>query len=430
MARLVLKFGGTSVADLERIARVARHVKREVDAGHEVAVVVSAMSGKTNELVGWVQDIPKVAGANAPVFDAREYDAVVASGEQVTSGLLALALQAMGVEARSWQGWQIPLKTDASHGAARIDGIDADKLIARMSGADTGTPQVAVIAGFQGISPEGRIATLGRGGSDTSAVAIAAAVHADRCDIYTDVDGVYTTDPRVLSKGKARRMDKIAFEEMLEMASLGAKVLQVRSVELAMVHGVKVFVRSSFDDPEAPELQTDTPVGTLICDEEDIMEQQTVTGIAFSRDEAQISLRRVKDRPGVAASVFGPLAKAGINVDMIVQIISADGATTDITFTLPEGDYDKAVGILEAPDSGIEFDALNGSKDVVKVSVIGIGMRSHAGVAADAFAALSEKNINIRAITTSEIKISVLIDAAYTELAVRTLHSLYGLDAA
>jgi aspartate kinase len=259
-------------------------------------------------------------------------------------------------------------------------------------------------------------------------VAIAAAVGADRCDIYTDVDGVYTTDPRVASK--ARRMDKIAFEEMLEMASLGAKVLQVRSVELAMVHGVRVFVRSSFDDPDAPELATDTPVGTLICDEEEIMEEQVVTGIAFSRDEAQISLRRVKDRPGVAAGVFGPLADAGINVDMIVQIISADGATTDITFTLPEGDYDRAVGILEHPDSGIEFDALNGSKDVVKVSVIGIGMRSHAGVAADAFKALSEKNINIRAITTSEIKISVLIDAAYTELAVRTLHSLYGLDAA
>ena len=428
MARLVLKFGGTSVADLERIKTVARHVKREVDAGHEVTVVVSAMAGKTNELVGWVQSMPRVAGANAPIYDAREYDAVVASGEQVTSGLLAIALQAMGVEARSWQGWQIPLKTDASHGAARIDSIDAERLIGRISGRETGSRQVAVIAGFQGISPEGRIATLGRGGSDTSAVAIAAAVGADRCDIYTDVDGVYTTDPRVASK--ARRMEKIAFEEMLEMASLGAKVLQVRSVELAMVHGVRVFVRSSFDDPDAPELRADAPVGTLICDEEEIMEQQVVTGIAFSRDEAQISLRRVKDRPGVAAGVFGPLAAAGINVDMIVQIISADGATTDITFTLPEGDYARAVGILEDPASGIEFEALNGSKDVVKVSVIGIGMRSHAGVAADAFKALSEKNINIRAITTSEIKISVLIDAAYTELAVRTLHSLYGLDAA
>ncbi|GAB5510023.1 MAG: aspartate kinase [Hyphomicrobiales bacterium] len=427
MARLVLKFGGTSVADLERIATVARHVKREVDAGHEVAVVVSAMSGKTNELVGWVQDMPGVAGANASFYDAREYDAVVASGEQVTSGLLAIALQAMGVDARSWLGWQIPLKTDASHGAARIDAIDAEKLIGRISGAETGSPQVAVIAGFQGISPEDRIATLGRGGSDTSAVALAAAVGADRCDIYTDVDGIYTTDPRVASK--ARRMDKISFEEMLEMASLGAKVMQVRSVELAMVHGVRVFVRSSFIDPDAPELQTDTPVGTLICDEDEIMEQQVVTGIAFSRDEAQISLRAVKDRPGVAASVFGPLADAGINVDMIVQIISADGARTDITFTLPEGDYDKAVAILEHPDSGIEFEALNGSSDVVKVSVIGMGMRSHAGVAADAFKALSDKNINIRAITTSEIKISVLIDAAYTELAVRTLHSLYGLDA-
>lgn len=427
MARLVLKFGGTSVADLQRIATVARHVKREVDAGHEVAVVVSAMSGKTNELVGWVQDMPGIAGANAPFYDAREYDAVVASGEQVTSGLLAIALQAMGVDARSWLGWQIPVKTDAAHGAARIDAIEADKLIGRISGRETGSPQVAVIAGFQGISPEDRIATLGRGGSDTSAVAIAAAIGADRCDIYTDVDGIYTTDPRVASK--AKRMEKISFEEMLEMASLGAKVMQVRSVELAMVHGVRVFVRSSFIDPDAPELQTDTPMGTLICDEEEIMEQQVVTGIAFSRDEAQISLRAVKDRPGVAASVFGPLAKAGINVDMIVQIISADGATTDITFTLPEGDYDRAVNILEHPDSGIEFEALNGSSDVVKVSVIGMGMRSHAGVAADAFKALSDKNINIRAITTSEIKISVLIDAAYTELAVRTLHSLYGLDA-
>jgi aspartate kinase len=416
MARLVLKFGGTSVADLERIATVARHVKREVDAGHRVAVVVSAMAGKTNELVAWCRQA-------SAMHDAREYDAVVASGEQVTSGLLAITLQAMGVDARSWQGWQIPLRTDASHGAARIAAIDAQKLVERIDGG-----QVAVIAGFQGISPEGRIATLGRGGSDTSAVAIASAIGADRCDIYTDVDGVYTTDPRVTSK--ARRMDKIAFEEMLEMASLGAKVLQVRSVELAMVHGVRVFVRSSFIDPDAPELQTDHPVGTLICNEEEIMEQQVVTGIAFSRDEAQISLRRVKDRPGVAAGVFGPLAQAGINVDMIVQIISADGATTDITFTLPEADYDKAVGILQNPQSGIEFEALNGSRDVVKVSVIGIGMRSHAGVAADAFRALAEKNINIRAITTSEIKISVLIDAAYTELAVRTLHSLYGLDAA
>ncbi|MEM6383024.1 MAG: aspartate kinase [Pseudomonadota bacterium] len=423
MARLVLKFGGTSVADLDRIQTVARHVKREVEAGHEVAVVVSAMAGKTNELVGWVRDMPKVAGSNLPVYDAREYDAVVASGEQVTSGLLAIALQSMGIDARSWHGWQIPLRTDGTHGAARIETIDSTKLIERVAGG-----QVAVIAGFQGISPEGRIATLGRGGSDTSAVAIAAAVNADRCDIYTDVDGVYTTDPRVASK--AQRLGRIAFEEMLEMASLGAKVLQVRSVELAMVHDVPVFVRSSFDDPDDPALRTDTPIGTLICHEEDIVEQQTVTGIAFSRDEAQISLRRVKDRPGVAASVFGPLAAAGINVDMIVQIISADGATTDITFTLPEADYDKAIDILHDPSVGIEYDKVEGSKDVVKVSVIGIGMRSHAGVAADAFRALSERNINIRAITTSEIKISVLIDAAYTELAVRTLHSLYGLDAA
>ncbi|MEM1289002.1 MAG: aspartate kinase [Pseudomonadota bacterium] len=422
MTRLVLKFGGTSVADLNRIATVAKHVKREVDAGNEVAVVVSAMAGKTNELVGWVRDLPAATGSNLSVFDAREYDAVVASGEQVTSGLLAIALQSMGVDARSWQGWQIPLKTDAAHGAARIDTIEPQTLIDRISGG-----QVAVIAGFQGISPEGRIATLGRGGSDTSAVAVAAAIGADRCDIYTDVDGVYTTDPRIASK--AQRMDKIAFEEMLEMASLGAKVLQVRSVEMAMVHGVRVFVRSSFDDPESAFLKDGKPVGTLICDEDEIMEQQVVTGIAFSRDEAQISLRRVKDRPGVAANVFGSLADAGINVDMIVQIISSDGATTDITFTLPEVDYDRALSILQEPDSGIEFDAVAGSKDVVKVSVIGIGMRSHAGVAAQAFKALSERNINIRAITTSEIKISVLLDAAYTELAVRTLHSLYGLDA-
>ena len=415
MARLVLKFGGTSVADLDRIARVAQHVKREVDAGHQVAVVVSAMAGHTNQLVEWCRQI-------SPMHDAREYDAVVASGEQITSGLLAITLQSMGVDARSWQGWQIPVKTDAAHGAARIEDIDASRLIERLE-----QNQVAVVAGFQGISPDGRIATLGRGGSDTSAVAVAAAVKADRCDIYTDVDGVYTTDPRVVPK--AHRMDRISFEEMLEMASLGAKVLQVRSVELAMVHGVPVFVRSSFEDPNAPQIGAgNMPPGTLICDEDEIMEQQVVTGIAFSRDEAQISLRRVKDRPGVAASVFGPLAEAGINVDMIVQIISGDGATTDITFTTTETDYERALAILQDPARGIEMDGVEGSQDVVKVSVIGIGMRSHAGVAAEAFRALSEKNINIRAITTSEIKISVLIDAAYTELAVRTLHSLYGLD--
>lgn len=420
MARIVMKFGGTSVANLERIHNVARHVKREVEAGHEVAVVVSAMSGKTNELVGWVQDMPKVAGAASPFFDAREYDAVVASGEQVTSGLLAIALQSLGIDARSWQGWQIPLKTDAAHASARIDSIDGALLISRMAQG-----QVAVIAGFQGIAPDNRIATLGRGGSDTSAVAIAAAVNADRCDIYTDVDGVYTTDPRI--EPKARRLDKVAFEEMLEMASLGSKVLQVRSVELAMVHKVRTFVRSSFDKPEDIDPLGDPP-GTLICDEEEIVEQEVVTGIAYAKDEAQISLRRVADRPGVAAAVFGPLAEANINVDMIVQNISEDGSKTDMTFTVPNGDLPRALAVIEAARERIGYDAVQSEPGLTKVSVIGIGMRSHAGVAATAFRALSDKAINIRAITTSEIKISILIDGAYAELAVRTLHSVYGLD--
>ncbi|MFN0264772.1 aspartate kinase [Tepidamorphus sp. 3E244] len=415
MGRLVLKFGGTSVADLDRIRNVARHVKREVDAGHEVAVVVSAMAGETNKLVGFCRDM-------SPLHDAREYDQIVASGEQVTSGLLAIALHSMGVNARSWCGWQIPLRTDDAHGAARIDSIDCPLLIERISSG-----QVAVIAGFQGIGPDNRITTLGRGGSDTSAVAIAAAVNADRCDIYTDVDGVYTTDPRIVAK--ARRLEKVAYEEMLEMASLGAKVLQVRSVEMAMVHGVRTFVRSSFDDPESPALVgANEPVGTLICDEDEIVEKNTVTGIAYSKDEAQITLRRVQDKPGVAAAVFGPLADANINVDMIVQNVSEDSSTTDITFTVPESDYNKALATIEAQRGEIEYANVEGARDVVKVSVIGIGMRSHAGVASDAFRALAQRNINIRAITTSEIKISVLIDAAYTELAVRTLHSLYGLD--
>jgi aspartate kinase len=422
MARIVMKFGGTSVADLDRIHNVARHVKREVDAGHQVAVVVSAMSGKTNELVGWVQTMPKVAGSNAPFYDAREYDAVVASGEQVTSGLLAIALQSIGVDARSWQGWQIPITTDSAHGAARIADIDGTKLLQRFEQG-----QVAVIAGFQGIAPDGRLATLGRGGSDTSAVAIAAAVKADRCDIYTDVDGVYTTDPRI--EPKARRLAKISFEEMLEMASLGAKVLQVRSVELAMVHKVRTFVRSSFDDPDAPGMgDLLNPPGTLICDEDEIVEQQVVTGIAYAKDEAQISLRRVSDRPGVAAGIFLPLAEGGINVDMIVQNISEDGSRTDMTFTVPQGDVAKALAILDKVRETIGFDAVQHDDGMSKVSVIGIGMRSHAGVAATAFKALADKGINIRAITTSEIKISILIDGAYTELAVRTLHSVYGLD--
>ena len=422
MARIVMKFGGTSVADLDRIHNVARHVKREVDAGHQVAVVVSAMSGKTNELVGWVQGMPKACGASSPLYDAREYDAVVASGEQVTSGLLAIALQSIGVDARSWQGWQIPIRTDNAHGAARIVDIDGSEIAKRMERG-----QVAVVTGFQGLAPDNRIATLGRGGSDTSAVAVAAALKADRCDIYTDVDGVYTTDPRV--EPRARRLAKISFEEMLEMASLGAKVLQVRSVELAMVHKVRTFVRSSFEDPDAPGMgDFDNPPGTLICDEEEIVEQQVVTGIAYAKDEAQISLRRVADRPGVSAGLFGPLAEANINVDMIVQNISEDGSKTDITFTVPTGDVEKALAVLNKARESVGFDAVQSESGLVKVSVIGIGMRSHAGVAATAFKALADKGINIRAITTSEIKISILIDGPYAELAVRTLHSVYGLD--
>ncbi len=422
MARIVMKFGGTSVADLDRIHNVARHVKREVDAGHEVAVVVSAMAGKTNELVGWVQQMPRVAGANASFYDAREYDAIVASGEQVTSGLLAIALQSLGIDARSWQGWQIALKTDSAHGAARIAEIDGDRLIERFK-----IGQVAVIAGFQGIAPDNRIATLGRGGSDTSAVAIAAAIKADRCDIYTDVDGVYTTDPRI--EPKARRLPKVSFEEMLEMASLGAKVLQVRSVELAMVYNVRTFVRSSFDAPDAPGMNdVDNPPGTLICSEEEIVEQQTVTGIAYAKDEAQISLRKLEDRPGISAAIFGPLAEGGVNVDMIVQNISADGRYTDMTFTVPSADLEKAIAALEAHREKIGYDMVQSEAGLTKVSVIGIGMRSHAGVAATAFKAMADKGINIRAITTSEIKISILIDGPYSELAVRTLHAVYGLD--
>ncbi len=410
-----MKFGGTSVADIERIRNVGRHVKREVDAGHDVAVVVSAMAGKTNEFVAWCREA-------SPLHDAREYDAVVASGEQVTAGLLAIVLQNMGLNARSWLGWQLPILTSHAHGAARILDINGEEIVKRFKEGK----EVAVIAGFQGIHKEtGRITTLGRGGSDTSAVAVAAAIRADRCDIYTDVDGVYTTDPRVVPK--ARRLDKVAFEEMLELASLGAKVLQVRSVELGMVHKVKIFVRSSFEKPEDIDPHG-TPPGTLICDEEDIVEQQVVTGIAFSKDEAQISIRRVQDKPGVAAAIFGPLAEANINVDMIVQNVSADGKTTDLTFTVPAADYQRSMDVIGKAKNAIGFERLDGAADVAKVSVIGIGMRSHAGVAAQAFKALAERNINIRAITTSEIKFSVLIDAAYTELAVRTLHALYGLD--
>ena len=417
MARLVMKFGGTSVADIDRIRNVARHVKREVDAGHEIAVVVSAMAGETNKLVEWCRDA-------SALHDAREYDAVVATGEQVTAGLLAIALEGIGVNARSWQGWQLPILTSNVHGSARIIEIDGAELIKRFKERK----EVAVIAGFQGVYKEtGRITTLGRGGSDTSAVAVAAAIRADRCDIYTDVDGVYTTDPRVVPR--AQRLDKIAFEEMLELASLGAKVLQVRSVELGMVHNVRIFVRSSFVRPDDIDPHGKPP-GTLICEEDEIVEQQTVTGIAFSRDEAQISVRQVRDQPGVAAAIFGPLAEANVNVDMIVQNVSADGKTTDLTFTVPAADYQRSLDVIGKAKQAIGYTRLAGATDVAKISVIGIGMRSHAGVAAQAFRALADRSINIRAITTSEIKFSLLIDAAFTELAVRTLHTLYDLDKA
>jgi aspartate kinase len=418
MARLVMKFGGTSVADIDRIRNVARHVEREVDAGHEVAVVVSAMAGVTDELVR----LCEAAAKERHLLELREYDAVVATGEQVTAGLLAIVLQDLGINARSWQGWQLPILTSDVHGSARILEVNGDEVIRRFKERK----EVAVIAGFQGMHKETRrVTTLGRGGSDTSAVAVAAAIHADRCDIYTDVDGVYTTDPRVVPR--ARRLDKVAFEEMLELASLGAKVLQVRSVELAMVHNVRVFVRSSFDPPEKINPHGHPP-GTLICDEGEIMEQQTVTGIAFSRDEAQISIREVQDKPGVAAAIFGPLADANINVDMIVQNVSADGKFTDLTFTVPAADYQRSLDVITKAKGAIGYKRLDGATDVAKISVIGIGMRSHAGVAAMAFGALAERSINIRAITTSEIKFSLLIDAAFTELAVRTLHSLYDLD--
>ena len=416
MGRLVMKFGGTSVADLDRIRNVARHVKREVEAGHQVAVVVSAMAGKTDELVGYVEDA-------SPDYDRAEYDMVVSSGEQVTSGLLAIVLQEMGVPARSWCGWQVPIRTTGMHAAARISAIPPENLLKSW---DEG--RVNVIAGFQGISPEGRITTLGRGGSDTSAVAVAAALNA-RCDIYTDVDGVYTTDPRIVSK--ARRIERISYEEMLELASLGAKVLQTRSVELAMVHKVPLRVRSSFDAPDSPlqVMEDGRGPGTLVCDEDEVMEEQVVTGIAYSRDEAQVAVRRVKDKPGIAASIFGPLAEAGISVDMIVQNVSTDGFA-NITFTVPRKELRRAVEVLEREKINIGFEGLDTADNVAKVSIVGIGMRSHAGVAAKMFRTLSEKGVNIEAITTSEIKVSVLIDEAWLELAIRALHSVYGLDAA
>ena len=417
MALLVMKFGGTSVADLDRIRNVANHVKREVDAGNQCAVVVSAMAGRTSQLIEWTREA-------ATIHDAREYDVVVSSGEQVTAGLLAIVLQAMGVQARSWLGWQIPVKTNDTHGAARISEVRGEELKERM-----GRGEVSIVAGFQGLASDNRITTLGRGGSDTSAVAVAAALGADRCDIYTDVDGIYTSDPRVVPA--ARRLDKISYEEMLEMASQGARVLQTRSVELAMVHRVRLQVRSSFDPPDAKPPASDEALarpGTLVCDEDEIVEQQVVSGIAYAKDEAKVTLVKVEDKPGVAARVFGPLAEADINVDMIVQNVSDDGRYTDMTFTVQDTELDRAMDVLKKVKDDIGYQDLTGSTDIVKVSVIGIGMRSHAGVAAKMFKALAEKGINIEAISTSEIKISILIDAAYAELAVRTLHTLFGLD--
>jgi aspartate kinase len=403
MARIVQKFGGTSVADIERIKAVARRVKQEADAGNEVAVVVSAMSGVTNQLVAWTNSFGAIP-------DQQEYDVVVASGEQVTAGLTALALRELGLSSRSFLGWQVPIETDASHGKARIAAIPTAALEAAMKAG-----QIPVVAGFQGVGPGSRVTTLGRGGSDTSAVALAAALKADRCDIFTDVDGVYTTDPRIVAK--AKKLDKIAYEEMLEMASLGAKVLQTRSVELAMNHQVRVQVLSSFKDEP----------GTLVVNEDEIVEQQVVSGIAYSRDEAKVTLVKVPDRPGVAAAIFGPLADAAVNVDMIVQNIAEDG-TTDLTFTVTKADLARTVKTLEDRRTTLGFKALKPDSNVVKISVIGVGMRSHAGIAQQMFQTLAEKGINIQVISTSEIKVSVLVAEEYTELALRALHTAYGLD--
>jgi aspartate kinase len=405
MPRLIMKFGGTSVADLARIRGAAEKVRREVERGYDVAVVVSAMAGKTNEMVGWVRD-------TATLYDAREYDAVVASGENVTAGLMALTLQEMGVPARSWQGWQVPLRTNSAHGAARIESIDTSRLLQKF-----GEGLHAVIAGFQGVSPEGRITTLGRGGSDTSAVAFAAALEAERCDIYTDVDGVYTTDPRITKK--AKKLARVSYEEMLELAGAGAKVLQTRSVELAMRYKVPLQVLSSFSDEP----------GTLVCDEEEIMESRVVSGIAFARDEAQVTVSGVQDRPGIAAGIFGSLSEAGVNVDMIVQNVSAAGVT-DMTFTVPADDIPRATRALEAAreSAGLGFARIDTNPDVAKVSIVGVGMRSHSGVAHRMFAALAAEGVNIKAITTSEIKVSVLIDRKYLELAVQALHDAFELE--
>jgi aspartate kinase len=406
MARIVQKFGGTSVADLDRIRAVAQRVKAEVDAGNEVAVVVSAMSGTTNQLVEWSREI-------GSVHDAREYDVIVSTGEQVTVGLLAIALQNIGIDARSWLGWQIALHTNDIHGAARIESIDADKLDERLSSG-----QIAVVAGFQGIGPDGRISTLGRGGSDTSAVALAAALNADRCDIYTDVDGVYTTDPRMMPK--ARKLERITFEEMLEMASAGAKVLETRSVAMAMRYDVNLQVLSSFSGQP----------GTLVVNEEQNMEQQKISGIAYSRDEAKITLVGLPDRPGIAAYIFGVLADNHINVDMIVQSASADKTQTDITFSLGSLDLEKAIGVLRAEEQKLEYKDIVGDEDVAKISIIGTAMRTQPGIAKTMFSVLAEKGINLHVISTSEIKISVLVDTNYTELAVRSLHDAFQLDEA
>ncbi len=405
MARIVQKFGGTSVADVDCIKAAAERIKAMVEGGNEVAVVVSAMAGVTNQLVDWTVAV-------APLHDAREYDTVVATGEQVTCGLMALALQHIGVDARSWLGWQIPFRTDAVHGKARIEGIDDAELRRRMAAG-----QVPVVAGFQGLGPDNRITTLGRGGSDLTAVALAAVLEADRCDIFTDVDGIYTSDPRIVAK--ARKLDKITYEEMLEMASLGARILQTRSVQMAMNHGVRVQVLSP---------NSGTP-GTLLVDEDEIVEKQVVSSIAYSKDEAKITLIKVADRPGVAAAIFGPLSDANVNVDMIVQNVSEDGRATDLTFTVSESDYQGALKVLEANRDGLGYERMVGDPAVAKVSVIGVGMRSHAGVAQRMFTALAEKGINIQVISTSEIKVSVLIAEEYTELALRALHTAYGLDA-
>lgn len=411
MPVLVMKFGGTSVATLDRIKRAAKRVGVEVAKGYDVIVIVSAMSGETNKLVGFVSD-------TSPLYDAREYDAIVSSGENVTAGLMALTLQEMDVSARSWQGWQVPVMTTSAHSSARIEEIPTDNINAKFGEG----MKVAVVAGFQGVSPEGRITTLGRGGSDTTAVAFAAAFDAERCDIYTDVDGVYTTDPRVTDK--ARKLDKIAFEEMLELASLGAKVLQTRSVELAMRYKVRLRVLSSFEE------QSDE-AGTLVCAEEEIMESNVVAGVAFSRDEAKMTLISVADRPGIAAAIFGPLAEAGVNVDMIVQNISEDGRT-DMTFSCPIDQVARAEKAMAAAQAAgeINFHDLVADKDVAKVSIVGIGMRSHAGVAAKMFATLRDEGVNIKVITTSEIKTSVLIDRKYMELAVQALHDAFELEKA